>query len=154
VGWNRYADYLAWQATEGPAGKNAAYVSLTRGWAIGGPEFKRALLQDHAVATAARAWESEGVREVRAAHWHKALTEALDRLPARVRESAAKSAAWKVAVAAYMKETTDVRNGWLAEQLEMGTPFYVSKHVGYLRKQPGGNAVRWLNQLRKVKGKA
>jgi REP element-mobilizing transposase RayT len=154
AGWNRYADYLAWQAAEGPAGRNAAYVSLTRGWAIGSPEFKRALLQDHEVATTVRAWESEGVREVRAARWSQALTQALARLPGKARRTSTKSAAWKVAVAAHMKATTDVPNGWLAEQLGMGSPFYVSKHVGCLRRQPNGDAARWLGRLRKVKGKA
>lgn len=154
AGWDHYADYLAWQAAEGPAGKNAAYVSLTRGWAIGGPEFKRALLQDHAVATAARAWESEGVREVRAAHWAKALKEALARVPVKARQPMTKSAPWKVAVATHLKGTTDVPNGWLAEQLDMGTAFYVSKHVGRLRRQPDGDAAKWLSQLQKVKGKA
>jgi len=37
--------------------------------------------------------------------------------------------AWKVAAAAYLKETTDVSNGWLARQLDMGSHFFVSKHV-------------------------
>ncbi|MDO8539966.1 MAG: hypothetical protein Q7S40_05945, partial [Opitutaceae bacterium] len=53
AGWKCYADHLVWQAAEGPAGKNAAYVSLSRGWAIGGEQFKQALLQDHAVARSA-----------------------------------------------------------------------------------------------------
>jgi len=41
--WRSYADHLAWQAADGPAGKNAAYVTLSRGWAIGGNDFKQAL---------------------------------------------------------------------------------------------------------------
>ncbi|MDO8539307.1 MAG: hypothetical protein Q7S40_02620 [Opitutaceae bacterium] len=39
-----------------------------------------------------------------------------------------------------MKATTDVSNGWLAEQLDMGSHFYVSKHVGNLRKKPTDEA--------------
>jgi len=136
-----------------PAGKNQAYVALSRGWALGGPAFKKALLKDHAVAVEARAWESAGVREVREARWQETLEDAMSRLPAQVREGRQKSAPWKVAVAAHLKETTDVSNRWLAEQLDMGSPFYVSKHVGLLR-QPGHAARPWLNQLRKVKGKA
>jgi putative transposase len=108
AGWKCYADYLTWQAAEGPAGKNAAYASLSRGWAIGGEEFKQALLRDHAVATEARAWESEGVREVRAARWREALSSALACISAEARGVSQKSAPWKVAVAAHLKATTDV----------------------------------------------
>ncbi|MDO8545642.1 MAG: hypothetical protein Q7S40_34800, partial [Opitutaceae bacterium] len=55
---------------------------------------------------------------------------------------------------AELKATTDVSNGWLAEQLDMGSHSYVSKHVGNLRKSPPGEAGKWLQKLRKVKGKA
>jgi putative transposase len=155
AGWKRYADYLAWQATDGPAGKNRAYVTLSRGWALGGPGFKQALLKEHAVAAEARAWESAGVKEVREARWQEALAAAVARLPAQLREARAKSAPWKVAVAAHLKATTDVSNRWLADKLDMGSPFYVSKHVGLLLRQPGPTAAwQWLDHLGKAKDKA
>jgi hypothetical protein len=59
-----------------------------------------------------------------------------------------------VALAAFMKETTDVSNTWLAERLDMGSGFYVSKHVGLLRRSSSGEGLRWLGELRRVKGKA
>ena len=43
AGWRSYQDYLAWQAESGPAGRNRAYASLSRGWALGSKEFKTAL---------------------------------------------------------------------------------------------------------------
>ena len=64
-GWSRYADYLAWQAEQGPAGKNKAYASLSEGWALGSEDFKQALLKDHAEAMEARAWASEGALAAR-----------------------------------------------------------------------------------------
>jgi hypothetical protein len=154
AGWKSYLDYLAWQAEEGPAGKNRAYASLSRGWAIGSNEFKQALLQDEAVLADVRAWESEGVAEVRAGRWAAALEKASRVVPAATRADTRKSAPWKVALAAYLKETTDVANGWLGEQLDMGSSFYVSKHVGLLRRATDGEGLLWLQQLRKVKGKA
>jgi hypothetical protein len=42
----------------------------------------------------------------------------------------AKSAAWKVAIAAEMKRTTTATNQWLARALQMGSPFTVSRLVG------------------------
>ncbi len=40
-----------------------------------------------------------------------------------------KSEDWKVAVAGYMKQRLFCRNGWLAERLEMGTEYAVSRYV-------------------------
>jgi hypothetical protein len=38
-----------------------------------------------------------------------------------------------VAAAAFLKQTTQASDAWLAEQLGMGSGFYVSKHLGRLR---------------------
>jgi hypothetical protein len=152
AGWRLYGRYLEWQAAEGPAGRNAAYVSMTKGWAIGTPDFKRALVKDQAAAVDLRAWESEGAKEVQRTRWAEALAAALAAIGARATKSSQKSAGWKVAIARYLKETTDVSNVWLAEQLEMGSHFYVSKHVGLHRRSKGTDSHRLHALLaRKVK---
>lgn len=151
-----YASYLTWQAAEGPAGKNEAYANLSQGWALGTEQFKADLVRDYKIAASARALESGGAAEVRALRWQEALDRATARLPAAARaepDAARKCAAWKVAVAAHLKSTTDASNGWLARKLEMGTAAYVSKHVGLL-KRSGGPGRKWLEKLKKVKGSA
>jgi len=153
AGWDCYADYLKWQATEGPAGKNAAYASLSSGWALGSDEFKEALIRDHNLVADSRAWEREGAKAVNEQHWANALQNACERVPQIMRQSRSKSAPWKVAIAAYLKATTDVSNPWLATQLDMGSPFYVSKHVGRLKLGIHGDAQRLFWRL-EVKGKA
>jgi putative transposase len=140
AGWRAYDDYLAWQAAEGPAGKSKAYVSMSKGWALGGQGFKQTLLQDQAVAAVARAWESEGVREVREAQWRQALEALRRQIPVEETQDRRKSAAWKVRLALQMKDATDASNGWLATQLDMGSGFYVSKHVGLARRKVKGKA--------------
>ena len=154
AGWAAYAAYLGWQAADGPAGKNAAYVNLSRGWALGSEAFKAELIQDHPLAAEARALESDGAQEVRQARWQLALQRVLRKLPASARKAADASqqnAGWKVAVAAHLKATTDASNPWLAEQLQMGSGKYVSKLVGQLRQgSPVGAA--WLRVLEKGKG--
>ncbi len=149
TGWRSYLDYLVWQASDGPAGKNAAYATMSRGWALGSEAFKQSLLRDHVIAAEARAWESQGVREIRAARWQGALDAALARLPADARTASHQSASWKVAVAAHLRATTDVPNGWLAEQLGMGSAIYVSKHTGLLRRSKDGEAHGLLAWLQK-----
>ena len=136
AGRRSYSDYLAWQAVEGPAGKNAAYVSMSRGWALGTTGFKAALIKDHAVAADARAWERQGAREIRELAWAALLQRCLRALGKS--ETAAqgerKGAPWKAAVALRLKETTQVSNRWLSEQLHLGRPEAVSVHLGRLRR--------------------
>ncbi|MBI2496555.1 MAG: transposase [Opitutae bacterium] len=140
AGWRAYADYLSWQLTEGPAGKSQAYVSMSKGWALGGKGFKQMLLQDQAVAADTRAWESSGVREVREAQWQAVLDRLRQQVPAKETQNQRKSAPWKVKLATQMKASTDASNGWLADQLGMGSAVYLSKHVGLARRKVKGKA--------------
>jgi putative transposase len=136
AGRQSYGDYLAWQAQAGPAGRNAAYVSLSRGWALGTREFKAALIQDHALAANARAWENSGAQEIREQAWTEILAAGL-RKAGKTSEAAAaarKSAPWKVAIAAELKRRTQATNRWIAEQLHMGSAVAVSQYVGRARR--------------------
>jgi putative transposase len=87
-----YLDYLRWQATEGPAGKNAAYASLSKGWALGSAEFKAALVRDHALVANARAWEYAGATAMNEQRWRERLQRVFDFLPPQIRQARSKSA--------------------------------------------------------------
>ena len=136
AGWESYADYLAWQAVEGPAGKSKAYVSLSRGWALGGAGFKATLIRDHALAAESRAWEDQGAEEIRQHAWEELFTRAMRILGRKESEwtEGPKSAPWKVAVATFLKERTQASNPWLARRLAMGRPIYVSRLVSAARR--------------------
>ncbi len=147
-GWRAYADYLGRQMAEGLAGKKSGDVSLSAGWAIGSAAFKQELIKKFMVWSESRGWQDVGLEEVRMARWAAVLARCLAVLPEEVRAGGRKSAPWKVAVASHLKETTDARNGWLASQLGMGSPIYVSKHVGLLLRSRSGEAQQWLDFLR------
>ena len=136
AGWKSYGDYLAWQAMEGPAGRNKAYVSLSQGWALGTKEFKRGLVKDHALAAENRAWETLGAKEIREQAWEELFQQALSALGRKESDLAvgAKSASWKVAIAIFLKERTQVSNPWLAARLGMKRPVYVSRLVSEARQ--------------------
>jgi len=136
AGWRNYQRYLEWQGTEGPLEKKAAAGMMSRGWAIGSDEFKADLLRDNPEVDAA-AWERSGVVQVREQRWAAELDRLLGDVRPEAREDQRKAAPWKVRVALQMKARTDVSNGWLAEKLDMGSPVYVSKHVGLLKKVKG-----------------
>ena len=145
AGWRRYQDYLAWQAASGPAGRNQAYASLSRGWALGSKEFKAALVNDHALAAHTRAWETSGAKEVRAVQWRTALIRglrALQRSQTEI-EATAKSASWKLALAEWMKTTTQATNGWLSENLQMGAPAALSRNLTQYRREKRDSDPQW-----------
>ena len=135
AGRRSYASYLAWQLAAGTAGRSAAYVSMSRGWALGSKEFKRTLLQDHAVAEEIRAWERDGARQVRAEKWQQALEGFLRQVPPEEMADARGSAPWQVRIAAAMKASTDANNRWLATQLKVGSPRYLAKLVSCAKQR-------------------
>lgn len=136
AGRTSYGAYLAWQAEEGPAGKNQAYVQLSQGWALGTREFRRALIKDHALAADARSWSDAGAREIKEARWAERLAECLK--SAGKTESDAggdlKSARWKVEIADELKRSTQATNGWIGRQLDMGSGVAVSQYVSKFRR--------------------
>ena len=149
AGRKSYETYLSWQPAEGPAGKSKAYVSLSRGWALGTKEFKTALINDHQLAESSRAWETSGACEVREARWTAALERGSKRLGkprADVNEDR-KSPPWKMALAAALKQSTQVNYRWLAEQLRMGAPVAVSTHVGRWRRGQVPDAEKFNRKL-------
>ena len=137
AGWASYADYLAWQAEEGPAGKSKAYVNLSKGWALGTAGFKAGLRTEHAMAANARAWTQEGAKELREAQWAECLQRGLAAVGKTVEEAAIapKSADWKLAVATWMKTRTQAGNGWLSQHLLLGAPAAFSRNLTTYRRQ-------------------
>jgi hypothetical protein len=109
---------------------------MSRGWALGGDDFKAMLQAGEFLPEGSRAWDAEGARQLREAAWARVLTRALRAVRRREGEAGAnrKSAPWKVAVAAHLKTTTQADNRWLAAKLHMGTPVAVSHHTGRLRQ--------------------
>lgn len=151
AGWRSYQDYLAWQVTDGPAGRSKAYVQLSKGWALGGTDFKRALVHDHALAASSRAWEHQGAQEIRGEQWRQALERCLRKAGKSQADIKAgrKSAEWKVAIAAALKLKTQASNRWLCEELHMGTPVSVSQLVGLLQRQ-GGAAAKLRDEFTEI----
>jgi REP element-mobilizing transposase RayT len=152
AGWAAYDRFLAWQAEEGPAGNGPAYVSLSQGWALGTEGFRAALVKDHDLTATARAWEVGGADEVRNMRCEERLQACLRAMGKEQKNvmDDIKGAAWKVAVAAWMKQATDASNGWLAERLRMGSATRVSQVVGAVTRQPTSPAAECLKVLSEI----
>src|SRR5690606_19682088 len=98
-----------------------------------------------------RAWTRAGAAEIREARWHELLDRALGAVDiSRARaQTEAKSAPWKLAIAAWMKQRSQVRNGWLCAQLNLGTPAAFSRNLTEFRRtlQPGDPVWKQLTSI-------
>ena len=91
---------------------------------------------------------ARGARDAGGAQCEQALGRALRKLR-KTREQAKgerKSAPWKAALAAHLKQTTQASNRWLSEQLHMGSHVAVSQYVGALRRNQTAGT-EWLERL-------
>lgn len=136
AGRRHYAGYLEWQFAAGPAGRSAAYVNLSKGWALGTDGFKAKRLESAELPDSSRAWGTSGAKELRLQRQLTVLGACLRRLrkPEKRLLTAPKSASWKVAIARFLKERVQADNRWLGETLNMGRPEAVSTYVGRMKR--------------------
>jgi hypothetical protein len=156
AGWRKYCAYLALLAEEDAKLREERFGRLSRGWMVGSQGFKRDLQKD----LANRGVELEKARllgvgtvpEWREEHWEGMLQKAarvlkvrLDALPAQ------KSAPEKVQLAALLKASSAVSNGWLAQRLGMGQPASVSQFVRRFRQAKADGTPAFQAALSRVK---
>jgi putative transposase len=152
AGWNKYLNYLGFLATDAGKKKELVAARLSRGWCVGSREFKKEMRLEAAQRGADLERERFGglepaeVQSERAAGWEerllrlaKAAKIKLATLPAK------KSHPDKVLLAAALKQSTSVSNGWLSERLQMGPPASASQFARrWLLTEVGQKATRQL----------
>lgn len=131
AGRNKYERYLDWLSTEPEAQKNLKFDKMSKGWAIGCKEFKKALVEDEKERLANLDLGEKNFREIRELIWESELDSILKTLgkTSTEIEDDAKSAAWKVAAAAQLKKSHLCENPWIAKRLNMGAYSTVSRLV-------------------------
>jgi REP element-mobilizing transposase RayT len=146
-GWGKYRAYLEFLATDAVSAKELVAKRMSRGWCVGGKEFKAATRQDLARRGADleeqrfAGIEPEGHRAERELIWEERLVKLAGRAGIDLTKlGGAKSDPAKVLLAAAMKQSTSVSNGWLARRLEMGQPASASQFVRRTLLQPAGRA--------------
>ena len=157
AGWRCYLEYLGVLAEEDVKRRDEKFGRLSRGWSIGSADFKTGLVEKIAGRAAGRSVallgaDRNALREAREEIWEgkletaaKAVQVSLEKLPDR------KSAPEKVVLAALLKQTTSVSNGWLARRLAMGEPASVSQYVRRFRLAGGTATRQFKSGLSRVK---
>jgi putative transposase len=141
AGWERYRQYLEFLGTDELARKELTAERMSRGWCVGDRSFKtdmrKAAAEQGAELERYGGLEPAAVREEREAQWEEQLRALacaanidLLKLPP------AKSDPRKSMLAAAMKASSSVSNGWLAERLAMGQPASASQFARRWRLQP------------------
>ncbi|MCZ6672504.1 MAG: transposase [Verrucomicrobia bacterium] len=131
AGRRKYREYLTWLAEDEARQKSLDFDRMSKGWAIGGKEFKKGLLNDEKYLKACLKLGVNEAREMRETAWAYRLERCCGVLSKSAEHivNELKSADWKVATAAYMKKKLLCRNGWLAERLSMGTESAVARYT-------------------------
>ena len=130
-----YRDYLEWLTDDDGEQKRLGFAKMTRGWAKGSNEFKKAVLDDIKEKKLLAVKEREAV-ELREIVWARSLQSGLTVLEKTVDDVVAsrKGADWKVVLACYLRERHLVPHKWLADHLNMGQPSSVQSWVSRYRK--------------------
>ena len=136
TGWRKYQEYLEFLAADTESGRELASARLSRGWCLGTQEFREEA-RDRAKERGAQferdryaGLEPSDIRAEREAAWEGQLV-ALARAAgvSLAKLGPRKSAPEKVLLAAALKQSSSVANGWLAQRLGMGEPASASQFV-------------------------
>jgi hypothetical protein len=146
AGQKKYVDYLDWLSEDEPACKALKFETMSTGWAIGSPAFKKELVGEHWEAAAALKRGDPETTDLAEAVRQDALATALRQVGKRREDlfRAGKSEPWKIAVAAALKLRTTATNRWLGANLKLGTLHEVSRKVGIWTRQPDDELRRKL----------
>ena len=136
AGWRRYLRYLEFLAADEPSQRELTAERMSRGWCLGSPSFRRDQRREAARRGAeldhARfgGLEASEVLQERRMLWEERLQTLAAAAKVDLQKlGPRKSAPAKVLLAAAMKCSSSVSNGWLAQRLAMGQPASASQFV-------------------------
>jgi putative transposase len=130
-GWQNYLKYLNRAGADESDPVRAADTELTQGWAIGSPDWRKAIAKEYAPRLGSHRLRGQEVAELKQADWSQALDGLLQRARRTRAQAAAdwKGAGWKVAIAASLRSSTTATNAWIAREMHMGSPSSLSVYL-------------------------
>jgi REP element-mobilizing transposase RayT len=138
AGHAKYLEYLVWLAEDEPARRQMQFERMSIDWVIGTVDFAKVMLQEHRALARRPAEPGSSLLAASEVLWNETLDELLGKV-GRERSDLSvtpKSAGWKLAVAAALKERTTVTSRWLGQHLVMGSRSHVSRKVSSWRRNP------------------
>ncbi len=133
-GWQAYEKLLL--SIAGTTDADAERQALCHGWAIGIAGWRQAVAKDYAHLALGQGIAANEARELKHAHWAATLERELERIGKTSDDCASdsKSAGWKLELAIKLRDESGAADGWIAENLQMGSPSSVRSHVSRGRR--------------------
>jgi REP element-mobilizing transposase RayT len=132
-GWHAYESFLDGLIAE----KNGSGTEkFTQGWAIGSPDWRKAVAKDHRELLGRHRLGSPALTELKQIEW-STVFEALLTAAGRTEEEAKgspKGAPWKIGMADQLRRMTTATLPWIARKLHMGSSSAVSVYLCRARK--------------------
>lgn len=149
AGRRKYAAHLA--ALSSDEAQQAAYRfhRMRWGWAYGSKAFKKRFTKAKGDPAAKLAKKRSAGSRASQREWKQQLEAGLQTLGKSRKDATQdnKSADWKVALCAWLRQQDLVPNGWLTEQLSMGVEASIPQRVKQLREGQRPEAARLLRKL-------
>lgn len=122
AGWLAYVQHLQRIAIGTDA--ESDLEAMTRGWAIGTPQWRRTLAEEFKQTKLSPEMTREESQALTEAQWNTTLRDLARQHGVNLSRATAdaKSAPWKLELAARMRESTTAGHRWLCQTLCMGTP--------------------------------
>lgn len=137
-GWNVYLQHLCQLAGDAAEQDRLGFGKMSRGWAIGTDGWRRAVATEQAhmaIDPGLAAADARELREARCADALKRLVREIGHTEEHLHREA-KSAPWKIALAARLREETGAPIAWIASALHMGSPNSVRVYLSRFSKVP------------------
>ena len=138
AGWRDYVEQLVELAGDKESQKLQGFATLSKGWAIGTPGWRKALAQDHAHRAISPGIEAAQKRDLKEARWQdslQALMTAAKRTNAEA-ISTPKGSTWKIQLAKKLRQSEGASIAWIAENLHMGRPGAVRTYLSQNYRKP------------------
>ena len=131
-----YEDYLIELGRDEARWGERGLVALSKGWAIGTADWRRAMAKEHARLALNPGLETTEVREMRELAWEQAVLDGLRTLGRGEVELGTKPIAqrWKLELAERVQREAGASVVWLARRLQLGHQSSLRSRLSQLRK--------------------
>ncbi len=149
AGRAKYEQYLEWLGQDDQTQKNAAFEKMSKGWALGSKQFKKAIIDEEKSRLAQIELGSKDYAELKEEMWASELDRCLKLL--KIKNAAIaedpKSADWKIAIATRLKRKLLCKNPWISQALNMGAGPSISRYCSELESGKRPKARKQLKLL-------
>lgn len=135
-GWAAYVSSLQDLATNPSEQERRGFGQLSRGWAIGTDAWRKAMAEEYAQRSLDPGLEQAELRELKQALWMTRLKQHLADAGKTLGKAAKakKTEPWKLGIALALRKS-GVPYGWIADQLQMGSPNALRVHISRAKRQ-------------------